>query len=71
MQPVAISKDLTRGQKVRVERIRRGWTQGDLARKAGLLTRTVTLVELDKSDLRDKTIGKLSIALDLDVEELI
>jgi transcriptional regulator with XRE-family HTH domain len=64
-------RKLTRGEKVRAERIRRGWTQEDLARKAGLLTRTVSLFEQDKSVGRDKTIHKLSVALDIDPRELI
>ncbi len=62
---------LTRGQKIRVERIRRGWSQQELAIKAGLLERTVNLAEQDKNDLRDKTIHKLSVTLDIDPEELI
>jgi transcriptional regulator with XRE-family HTH domain len=71
VQQVASTNPLTRGQKIRVERIRRGWTQRELATKAGLLERTVNLAEQDKSPLRDKTIGKLAMALDMDVEELI
>lgn len=64
-------RELTRGQRVRIARIARGWPQGQLARKANLLTRTVWVVEQDKSDMRDSTIFKLSLALDLNVEELI
>jgi transcriptional regulator with XRE-family HTH domain len=64
-------KELTRGEKVRAERIRRGWTQEDLARKAGLLTRTVSLFEQGKSVGTDKTLHKLSVALDIDPRELI
>jgi ribosome-binding protein aMBF1 (putative translation factor) len=64
-------RELTRGEKVRAERIRRAWTQEDLARKAGLLTRTVSLFEQGKSVGRDKTLHKLSVALDIDPRELI
>jgi transcriptional regulator with XRE-family HTH domain len=64
-------RELTRGEKVRAERIRRGWTQEDLARKAGLLTRTVSLFEQGKSVGRDKTLHKLSACLDIDPRELI
>jgi ribosome-binding protein aMBF1 (putative translation factor) len=64
-------RELTRGEKVRAERIRRAWTQEDLARKAGLLTRTVSLFEQGKSVGTDKTIHKLSVALDIDPRELI
>jgi transcriptional regulator with XRE-family HTH domain len=59
------------GQRVRIARIERGWTQRELAVKAGLLERTVSLVEQDHTTLRDKTIFKLSLALDLNVEDLI
>ena len=64
-------RELTRGEKVRAERIRRGWTQEDLARKAGLLTRTVSLFEQGTSVGRDKTLHKLSACLDIDPRELI
>ena len=64
-------RELTRGQRVRIARVQRGWTQRELAIKAGLLERTVSLVEQDQTTLRDKTIFKLSRALDLNVEDLI
>ena len=63
-------RELTRGQRVRIARIARGWTQRELAAEAGLLERTVSLVEQDHTTLRDKTIFKLSLALDLNVEDL-
>jgi DNA-binding XRE family transcriptional regulator len=64
-------RELTRGQRVRIARIERGWTQRELAVRAGLLERTVSLVEQDHTTLRDKTIFKLSLALDLNVEDLL
>ena len=64
-------REPTRGQRVRIARIARGWTQRDLAVKAGLLERTVSLVEQDHTTLRDKTIFKLCLALDLNVEDLV
>jgi DNA-binding XRE family transcriptional regulator len=64
-------REPTRGQRVRIARIESGWTQWELAVKAGLLERTVSLVEQDRTTLRDKTIFKLSRALDLSVEDLI
>jgi DNA-binding XRE family transcriptional regulator len=64
-------REPTRGQRVRIARIERGWTQRELAVKAGLLERTVSLVEQDRTTLRDKTIFKLSRALDLNVEDLL
>jgi DNA-binding XRE family transcriptional regulator len=66
-----LHRELTRGQRVRIARIERGWTQRELAIKAGLLERTISLVEQDHTTLRDKTIFKLCLALDLNVEELI
>jgi len=71
MQPVTPVRMLTRGEKVRIERIRRGWTQTDLARKCGLLVRTIGLLEQDKSKPTDKTLHKLSVTLDVAPEELI
>jgi ribosome-binding protein aMBF1 (putative translation factor) len=64
-------RELTRGQRVRIARVQRGWSQRDLALRAGLLERTVSLVEQDHTTLRDKTIFKLSRTLDLNVEDLI
>ena len=64
-------RELTRGQRVRIARVQRGWSQRDLALRAGLLERTVSLVEQDHTTLRDKTIFKLSRALDLNVEDLL
>ncbi len=66
-----VDRPPTRGQRVRIARIQRGWTQRELAIKAGLLERTISLVEQDHTTLRDKTIFKLSRALDLNVEDLI
>jgi transcriptional regulator with XRE-family HTH domain len=64
-------RELSKGQRVRIARIERGWTQRELAVRAGLLERTVSLVEQDRTTLRDKTIFKLSRALDLNVKDLI
>jgi ribosome-binding protein aMBF1 (putative translation factor) len=65
-------RELTRGQRVRIARVQRGWSrQRDLALRAGLLERTISLVEQDHTTLRDKTIFKLSLALDLNVEDLL
>jgi transcriptional regulator with XRE-family HTH domain len=58
-------------RRVRIERIRRGWTQGQLAYRARLLRRTVTEFELDRRKPTDTTLHKLSAALDIDPEELL
>ena len=58
-------------RRVRLERIRLGWIQGELAERAGLLRRTVTEFELDRRKPTDTTLHKLSAALDIDPEELL
>lgn len=58
-------------RRVRIERIRRGWTQGQLAHRARLLTRTVTEFELDRRKPTDTTLHKLSVALDIDPVDLL
>ncbi len=59
------------GRRVRLERIRLGWTQGELANRAGLLRRTVTEFELERRRPTDTTIHKLSVALGIDPQELL
>jgi transcriptional regulator with XRE-family HTH domain len=59
------------GRRVRLERVRLGWTQAQLAERAGLLRRTVTEFELGRRKATDSTIHKLSVALDIDPEELL
>ncbi|MBA2510235.1 MAG: helix-turn-helix transcriptional regulator [Rubrobacteraceae bacterium] len=59
------------GRRVRLERIRLGWTQGELADRADLLRRTVTEFELDRRTPTDTTIHKLSVALGIDPQELL
>jgi len=44
------------GRRVRLERIRLGWTQRKLADRAGLLRRTVTEFELGRRKPTDTTI---------------
>jgi transcriptional regulator with XRE-family HTH domain len=58
-------------RRVRLERVRLGWTQAQLAERAGLLRRTVTEFELDRRKPTDTTLHKLSVALDIDPEELL
>ncbi len=59
------------GRRVRLERVRLGWTQAQLADRTGLLRRTVTEFELGRRKATDGTIHKLSAALDIDPEELL
>ena len=58
-------------RRVRLERVRLGWTQAQLAERAGLLRRTVTEIELGRRKPADTTVSKLSVALDIDPEELL
>jgi putative transcriptional regulator len=59
------------GRRVRLERVRLGWTQAQLAERAGLLRRTVTEIELGRRKPTDTTVHKLSVALELDPEDLL
>jgi transcriptional regulator with XRE-family HTH domain len=58
-------------RRARIERIRRGWTQAQLAYRARLWRRTVTEFELGRRKPTDTTLHKLSVALDIDPEELL
>ncbi len=59
------------GRRVRLERVRLGWTQAKLAECAGLLRRTVTEFELGRRKPTDTTLHKLSVTLDIDPEKLL
>ncbi len=61
----------TTGQLVRAERVRRGWTQPQLARIAGVGRATVQRIEYDTVALRAETARRLVHALDLPAEALI
>ena len=60
----------TRGQLVRAERVRRGWTQPQLARIAGVGRATVQRIEYDEVTLRAETARRLVHALGLPVGAL-
>src|SRR5690606_3106357 len=47
---------------VKANRIRRGWTQADLASMAGLSRETIGLIEREKTDPDDLTVAKIAAA---------
>lgn len=48
--PMQVSKQIEQlGQRIRIARIRRGWSVADLASKAGINRNTLTALELGKS----------------------
>lgn len=49
-KPMQVSEQVVRlGQRIRIARIRRGWSVADLAKKAGINRNTLTALELGKS----------------------
>lgn len=59
-------------ERLRAERLRRGWDSGELARRAGI-SRT-TLYHLERAHIdypRRSTLGKLAAALELPAEQLL
>jgi transcriptional regulator with XRE-family HTH domain len=51
-------------------RIRKGWSQGDLGREAGVRADTVSSIERGRHDPRPSTLRKLADALGVEVEDL-
>lgn len=51
-------------------RIRKGWSQGDLGREAGVRADTVSSLERGKHEPRPSTLRKLADALGVEVEDL-
>ena len=54
---ISIARDLVN------DRIRRGWTQTELARRSGLRLETISRIEAGKHILRQETLVKLDRAL--------
>jgi len=55
-----------RGLRIRSERVKRGWSQEELARRAGIASRTVSYIERGKSGktIERATASRLALALD-------
>ena len=62
---------MTVGQRVRLERIRLGLTQEELARVARVHRYTIMDVEADRRHMQPMTIHKLASALGIDPQELL
>lgn len=57
--------------KVKVERIKKGWTQSDLSKKTSVCRRTVSNIENGKFDnIKLGTLKKIAEILDSSIEEL-
>jgi transcriptional regulator with XRE-family HTH domain len=60
-------KPMLTGQKLRAIRHLRGWSQSELAEKAGMSPVSIATFEAGKSDMRASTIAKLCEALGVTV----
>ena len=56
------------GEKLKIERIKRGLTQEALAEKAGITNVSISIIESGKGNPLHITLGKLATALDLPVD---
>lgn len=64
-------KDLVKfGNKVRMERNKRGLTQEKLAELAGMHWTYISMIERAKRNITLKNIAKIAKALDLEIEDL-
>jgi transcriptional regulator with XRE-family HTH domain len=59
------------GDEVKIWRMRRAMTQGELAEKANVGINTIVRIERNQTEPRPHTIGKLAIALRIDPSELV
>jgi transcriptional regulator with XRE-family HTH domain len=59
------------GKNVREARVARGWTQEDLAHRAGLASVQVSRIERGKREIRLTTLVRLVAAFDVDPAELL
>lgn len=55
------------GDRIRDERVKRGWSQATLAEKSGVSRPTIARVELGH-DVSTATLSKIAAALDLSIE---
>lgn len=59
------------GMKIRIERIRRGWSQAQLAQMAGLYQPHVSAIETGKADLRLKQAVRIFQALEISMDSIM
>jgi transcriptional regulator with XRE-family HTH domain len=65
--PLQVTERISQlGQRIRIARIRRGWSVADLADKAGINRNTLTALELGKSDTATSICMTVLWALGLD-----
>jgi len=58
------------GDRLKEERLLRGWSQRDLAREAGTTAETISSIETNQHQPRPSTLRKLAKALSLEVRDL-
>jgi transcriptional regulator with XRE-family HTH domain len=61
----------TVSNRLKEERLLRGWSQRDLAREAGTTAETVSSIETNQHQPRPSTLRKLAKALNLEVRDLL
>jgi transcriptional regulator with XRE-family HTH domain len=59
----------TVGERLKEERLLRGWSQRDLAREAGTTAETISSIETGQHEPRPSTLRKLAEGLDLEVRD--
>ena len=57
------------GERLKEERLLRGWSQRDLAREAGTTAETISSIETGQHEARPSTLRKLAEGLDLEVRD--
>ncbi len=65
-----MNKALTPGQILKQARLKKGWTQVELAKKAGMGANTYPKIERDVSKPAPESIKKLMKVLDIDPSKL-
>jgi transcriptional regulator with XRE-family HTH domain len=60
----------TVGERLKEERLLRGWSQRDLAREAGTTAETISNIETGQHDPRPSTLRKLAEGLGIEVRDL-
>ena len=68
---IAIDSQLPTGEKIRLHRLRRAWSQEDLAEKAGIQLTTVKEVEAGRRNPQFRTIRKIAAVFKVDPGELV
>jgi transcriptional regulator with XRE-family HTH domain len=59
------------GKSVRAQRIRAGWTQGELSKRSGIAQEELSRIENGQVNLTIRTMSRLAQVLDGDVAEML